>query len=128
MSPRMQEIVDLLRQGTSNDAVRWKPFKTTDAMSASLNGAIFVIEPEAEETDEPAYAWELRVLNTRGDEVDSVQGMHASRVGNATADQDADADRLATLWADIQSQRERLLDAELRPIAESLRASVLGTA
>jgi hypothetical protein len=115
MPPRLKEICELLQQGSANGTIRWAALKSSDAFSATVENATFVIAIVCYPDGEP-IRWTLRILSANGDELD-------------TAEEDADdevATELSDLWNRAKAQNERPLAARLQPIAEALRASVLG--
>ena len=116
MHPRFKDICELLQQGTDNGTLRWTPFKASDAFSATVKNATFVIGIECYPDGEP-IAWTLQILNASGGEVDSAQ----------EDAQDQSTTQLSALWASVNAQHEQSLVARLQPITAALRESVLGS-
>jgi hypothetical protein len=128
MPPRFKEICQLLIQGTENGSLKWSSFSDIGTLTTRLGDNLFTISQTGplgevlrqDEADRLVGKLTLRILNSNGDELDSV--------GIRNGPDDDGFDTLSKLLEKAASNRDKLLSSRLQPVTEALRAAVLAGA
>jgi hypothetical protein len=123
IAPRFEEICQLLLQGTDNGSLEWSSFSDTATVTTRLGGNLFTVSANGpfgedlprDEVDQIYSTLTLRVLNSNGDELDSIN------IRNHTDG----FEKLLALFNKASQNRDRLLSTRLQPVTEALRAAVL---
>lgn len=115
---RLDEIGKLLIDGTNADTVRWTLLRS-GGFSTDVDDATFVVsvDEDGAPTDDFISGISLRVLNERGDEIDSASVKFPRPQTSHTF--------LSDLYIAITEQHDRFAKAKLAPITEKLRRQVL---
>ncbi|MGD1276664.1 MAG: hypothetical protein ABR964_05505 [Tepidisphaeraceae bacterium] len=113
---RLNELCQLLIAGTKNDSIRWTPLKS-GVHTAVVGEANFIVKGSGS-GDEGLTGVELRVLNDAGDQID------LASVDRDNPD-DYDMKPLDELYDVLTDQEDRMAQARLTPILESLRKQVM---